>query len=270
MTCSLRRREHLPGRDEKLLERHAAVAQAIVVAAPDDIKDISPLPSFAAARRGSERGGDQAICLAGGTGLCPPRFVEFVPSLPVSGTHKIDRSSLSAEAARIVRAAAAAHERLPRSHYLGLRRPRARFAPLRSAHGVSPRYGGVHASGLTHNALVALGPRCYLGDFGAGEAGSTRRGRLVPPRSRAHEPARYHLLHAQSAPAVRIGTAGGRVGRQERRGIEQWPHHPRGSRLKLAMAAGRPSIVLAWRFLFSSTGSTRRIRGFVGRSAEAR
>jgi hypothetical protein len=28
--------------------------------------------------------------------------------------------------------------------------------------GVSPRYGGVHASGLTHNALVALGPRCYL------------------------------------------------------------------------------------------------------------
>jgi hypothetical protein len=28
--------------------------------------------------------------------------------------------------------------------------------------GVSPRYGGVHASGLTHNALVAVGPRCYL------------------------------------------------------------------------------------------------------------
>jgi hypothetical protein len=28
--------------------------------------------------------------------------------------------------------------------------------------GVSPRYGGMHASGLTHNALVALGPRCYL------------------------------------------------------------------------------------------------------------
>jgi Glyoxalase-like domain len=28
--------------------------------------------------------------------------------------------------------------------------------------GVTPRYGGVHASGSTHNALVALGPRCYL------------------------------------------------------------------------------------------------------------
>lgn len=28
--------------------------------------------------------------------------------------------------------------------------------------GVRARFGGVHASGVTHNALVALGPRCYL------------------------------------------------------------------------------------------------------------
>jgi hypothetical protein len=28
--------------------------------------------------------------------------------------------------------------------------------------GVPPKFGGVHASGVTHNALVALGPRCYL------------------------------------------------------------------------------------------------------------
>lgn len=28
--------------------------------------------------------------------------------------------------------------------------------------GVRPHYGGVHASGVTHNALVALGGRCYL------------------------------------------------------------------------------------------------------------
>jgi hypothetical protein len=28
--------------------------------------------------------------------------------------------------------------------------------------GVRPRFGGVHASGLTHNALVELGNRCYL------------------------------------------------------------------------------------------------------------
>ena len=28
--------------------------------------------------------------------------------------------------------------------------------------GVTPQYGGAHASGLTHNALVSLGPRSYL------------------------------------------------------------------------------------------------------------
>jgi hypothetical protein len=28
--------------------------------------------------------------------------------------------------------------------------------------GVRPRYGGIHTGGLTHNALVALGDRCYL------------------------------------------------------------------------------------------------------------
>ncbi len=28
--------------------------------------------------------------------------------------------------------------------------------------GVRPRFGGVHANGATQNALVALGPRCYL------------------------------------------------------------------------------------------------------------
>jgi Glyoxalase-like domain len=35
----------------------------------------------------------------------------------------------------------------------------ARFAALS---GVRPVYGGVHASGQTHNALVRLGERCYL------------------------------------------------------------------------------------------------------------
>jgi hypothetical protein len=28
--------------------------------------------------------------------------------------------------------------------------------------GLTPRFGGVHAGGRTHNALIALGPRCYL------------------------------------------------------------------------------------------------------------
>ncbi len=33
---------------------------------------------------------------------------------------------------------------------------------LEALTGIRPRYGGVHASGLTHNALVGLGGRCYL------------------------------------------------------------------------------------------------------------
>jgi len=40
-----------------------------------------------------------------------------------------------------------------------LERGVARFEALT---GVAPRYGGVHASGHTHNALVALSERCYL------------------------------------------------------------------------------------------------------------
>jgi hypothetical protein len=46
--------------------------------------------------------------------------------------------------------------------------------------GVRPRYGGAHASGLTHNALVSLGNRCYLeilapvGPAGPGDDGWTR------------------------------------------------------------------------------------------------
>jgi acyl-coenzyme A synthetase/AMP-(fatty) acid ligase len=89
-----------------LLERHAAVAQAIVVAAPDDIKGHIPI-AFIVPRRGAAPSVEEIkqYALREGPAFAHPRFVEFVPSLPVSGTHKIDRSSLSAEAARIVRAA---------------------------------------------------------------------------------------------------------------------------------------------------------------------
>jgi acyl-CoA synthetase (AMP-forming)/AMP-acid ligase II len=95
-----------PGEIEKLLERHAAVAQAIVVAAPDDIKGHIPI-AFIVPRRGAAPSVEEIkqYALREGPAFAHPRFVEFVPSLPVSGTHKIDRSSLSAEAARIVRAA---------------------------------------------------------------------------------------------------------------------------------------------------------------------
>ena len=95
-----------PGEVEKLLERHAAVAQAIVVPAPDDIKGQIPV-AFIVARSGAVVNAEdiKQYALREGPAYAHPRFVEFMTQLPVSGTHKIDRSWLTAEAARIVRAA---------------------------------------------------------------------------------------------------------------------------------------------------------------------
>jgi long-chain acyl-CoA synthetase len=95
-----------PGEIEKLLERHAAVAQAIVVPAPDDIKGQIPV-AFIVPRSGEPPSAEdiKQYALREGPAFAHPRFIEFMPSLPVSGTHKIDRARLTAEAARIVRAA---------------------------------------------------------------------------------------------------------------------------------------------------------------------
>jgi len=95
-----------PGEIEKLLERHPAVAQAIVVPAPDDIKGQIPI-AFIVARSGAAASAEdiKQYALREGPAFAHPRFVEFMAQLPVSGTHKIDRSWLTAEAARIVRAA---------------------------------------------------------------------------------------------------------------------------------------------------------------------
>jgi acyl-coenzyme A synthetase/AMP-(fatty) acid ligase len=95
-----------PGEVEKLLERHADVAQAIVVPAPDDIKGQIPV-AFIVPRPGATPSADaiKVYALSEGPAFAHPRFVEFMPSLPVSGTHKIDRSALTAAAVRIARAA---------------------------------------------------------------------------------------------------------------------------------------------------------------------
>jgi acyl-CoA synthetase (AMP-forming)/AMP-acid ligase II len=95
-----------PGEIEKLLERHAGVAQAIVVPAPDDIKGQIPV-AFIVPRPGAAPTAEdiKQYTLREGPAFAHPRFVEFMPTLPVAGTHKIDRSSLTAQAARIVRAA---------------------------------------------------------------------------------------------------------------------------------------------------------------------
>jgi acyl-CoA synthetase (AMP-forming)/AMP-acid ligase II len=99
-----------PGEIEKMLERHAAVAQAIVVPAPDDIKGQIPI-AFIVPRRGSAPTAAQIkeYALENGPAYAHPRFIEFLDSLPVSGTQKIDRTALTAEAARIARAAGRSH-----------------------------------------------------------------------------------------------------------------------------------------------------------------
>jgi long-chain acyl-CoA synthetase len=99
-----------PGEIEKMLERHAAVAQAIVVPAPDDIKGQIPI-AFVVPRPGSAPTAAEIkkYALEHGPAYAHPRFIEFLDRLPVSGTEKIDRTSLTAEAARIARAAGRSH-----------------------------------------------------------------------------------------------------------------------------------------------------------------
>jgi acyl-CoA synthetase (AMP-forming)/AMP-acid ligase II len=99
-----------PGEVEKLLERHPDIAQAIVVPAPDDIKGQIPV-AFIVPRSGRHPtvAEIKRYSLAEGPAYAHPRFVEFLPSLPLSGTHKIDRTALTAEAERIVKAAGRSH-----------------------------------------------------------------------------------------------------------------------------------------------------------------
>ncbi len=95
-----------PGEVEKLLERHAAVAQAVVVSAPDDIKGQIPV-AFVVPRADMHPSADEIKqhALANGPAYAHPRFVVFRDHLPLSGTHKIDRTALSAEAAQLSRTA---------------------------------------------------------------------------------------------------------------------------------------------------------------------
>jgi len=99
-----------PGEVEKLLERHPDVAQAIVVAAADDIKGQIPVAFIVRRAKSNLTVAEiKRYTLSEGPAYAHPRFVEFLASLPVSGTHKIDRTALTAEAERIVKAAGRSH-----------------------------------------------------------------------------------------------------------------------------------------------------------------
>ncbi|HEX4243057.1 MAG TPA: class I adenylate-forming enzyme family protein [Steroidobacteraceae bacterium] len=103
-----------PGEVEKLLEHHPDVAQAVVVPAPDDIKGQIPV-AFIVPRPGTHPTAEsiKQYALEHGTAYAHPRLVEFRDQIPVSGTHKIDRTSLVAEAARLSRAAGRADAPTP-------------------------------------------------------------------------------------------------------------------------------------------------------------
>lgn len=99
-----------PGEVEKLLERCPGVAQAAVVPVDDEIKGAVPV-AFVVPGPGATLTEERvkAFALEHGPAYGHPRVVLIRASLPVAGTHKIDRAALVEEA----RAAAAL--RRPRS-----------------------------------------------------------------------------------------------------------------------------------------------------------
>lgn len=84
-----------PGEVEKLLERHPAVLQAAVLPAEDEIKGQIPI-AFIVRSVGAEVGAEEVkqFALANGPAYAHPRAVVFLDTLPIGGTHKVDRSAL--------------------------------------------------------------------------------------------------------------------------------------------------------------------------------
>lgn len=91
-----------PGEVEKMIERHPAVQQAVVVPVPDEIKQQLP---FAFVVRAASEGGAQVTesgikqwTLQHGPAYQHPRWVEFINAMPLAGTNKINREALKQRA----------------------------------------------------------------------------------------------------------------------------------------------------------------------------
>lgn len=95
-----------PGEVEAMLERHDDIMQAVVVPAPDQLKAHVPY-AWIVAREGAEIDEEtvKQYALKSGPVYAHPRRVFFVDALPLSGTNKIDRRALEAEAVEVARAA---------------------------------------------------------------------------------------------------------------------------------------------------------------------
>jgi long-chain acyl-CoA synthetase len=88
-----------PGEVEKLLERHPAILQAAVLPAVDEIKGQIPI-AFVVKTADTVVTADEvkAFALEHGPAYAHPRAVVFLDTLPVGGTHKVDRAALKAPA----------------------------------------------------------------------------------------------------------------------------------------------------------------------------
>ena len=84
-----------PGEIELLLEKHPGVAQAAVVAVPDEIKGQVPA-AFIVRSAGSTVGEDEIkqFALSRGPAYQHPRFVRFIDAMPLSAANKIDKQRI--------------------------------------------------------------------------------------------------------------------------------------------------------------------------------
>ena len=84
-----------PADVERMLERHPAVGQAVVIPVDDDIKGTKPV-AFVIPRAGQQPSEDEIkqFALANAPAYAHPRFVWFVDDLPLASTNKVDRVAL--------------------------------------------------------------------------------------------------------------------------------------------------------------------------------
>ena len=94
-----------PGEVERVLERDARIAECCVVPVPDDIKGEKPV-AFVVAVPESELDEDtvKAVALADMPAYMHPRRVFFLDTMPLAGTNKIDRRTLTEQALRMIAA----------------------------------------------------------------------------------------------------------------------------------------------------------------------
>ena len=84
-----------PADVERMLERHPAIAQAVVVPVEDDIKGTKPV-AFVVRKAGAAADENEIkqFALANAPAYQHPRFVWFVDEVPLASTNKVDRGEL--------------------------------------------------------------------------------------------------------------------------------------------------------------------------------